>query len=190
MSIHLIVRNSGKGEDFRYQEFRRRFGPKRYWWFSFFQVYLLQGVLMSVVSLPLLGSLYVSRNEQLSIGFVILALIVWLLGFVFETIGDYQLSNFKKEGQSGEILSQGLWRYTRHPNYFGDSMVWWGYGLFSIANGFYWPILGSLLMTILLMRVSGVTLLESTLKETKPGYRDYMERTRAFFPWFPRKTVN
>ena len=187
LSIYLMIRNSGKGEDFRYQEFRRKYGPHRYWWVSFFQVYLLQGVLLSMVSLPLLGALFTNNNSGTSIAFIIIGLVVWLIGFVFETIGDYQLSNFKRQGKPGELLSSGLWRYTRHPNYFGDAVVWWGFGLFSIANGLYLPLLGSLLMTVLLMRVSGVTLLESTLIESKSGYLEYIQRTSSFFPWFPKK---
>jgi steroid 5-alpha reductase family enzyme len=117
----------------------------------------------------------------------ILGLVVWLVGFIFESIGDYQLTNFKRTRKQGELLTSGLWRFTRHPNYFGDAMVWWGYGFFSVANGIYWPVLGSIIMTILLLRVSGVSLLEETLKDSKPGYKEYMQNTAAFFPWFPKK---
>ena len=188
LSLYLLFRNTGKGEDFRYQEFRRKYGPERYWWFSFFQVFLLQGALMTIISLPLLGALYNPQNAQLTIGFYIGGLIVWLIGFVFETIGDYQLSQFKQSQKTGELLTSGLWRYTRHPNYFGDAMVWWAYGLFSVANGTYWTLLGSLVMMLLLLRVSGVSLLEKTLKETKEGYQEYIDSTPAFFPWLPKRT--
>ena len=187
LSGYLTLRNMGKGEDYRYQEFRRTYGPERYWWFSFFQVFLLQGVLMAIVSLPLLGAFYDSSSSGYVTVLAIAGLIVWLIGFLFETIGDYQLTRFKKKSNPGDLLDTGLWRYTRHPNYFGDAMVWWGYGLFSIANGQFWPVLGSLVMTILLMRVSGVSLLERTLKESKPAYKEYMQKTPAFFPGLPKK---
>ena len=187
--LYLLVRNSGKGEDYRYQEFRKDFGPKRYWWISFFQVFLLQGVLMMIVSLPLLGALFSNSGRSTSIIIYLAALVFWLIGFLFETVADYQLSHFKKTSQPGELLKSGLWRYTRHPNYFGDAMVWWGFGLFSVANGYYWPVIGSLVMTILLMRVSGVTLLERKLRDSKPQYKKYIQQTPAFFPWVPKKTA-
>lgn len=187
LSIYLFFRNAGKGEDFRYQTFRKNFGPKRYWWISYFQTFLLQGVLTMLVSLPLLGAHFGNRSAVLN-GFDYLAIGVWIIGFVFETGGDFQLSRFKKNSANkGKVLNTGFWKYTRHPNYFGDFAVWWAFALFSIAAGSYWQIVGAIVMTILLLKVSGVALLEKTLKTDKPEYVDYIRKTSAFFPWFPKK---
>jgi steroid 5-alpha reductase family enzyme len=185
--IYLAIRNIGKGEDFRYQEFRRNYGPKRYWWFSFFQTFLLQGVLIMIISLPLLGIHSSATSGDLNV-LDYLGILVWIIGFTFETVGDFQLACFKKNVKNkGKVLNKGFWKYTRHPNYFGDSAVWWAYGIFSIAAGSYWQIIGSIIMTLLIIKISGVSLLEKTLKDTKPQYRDYIQKTNSFFPWFPKK---
>ncbi|MFT4643229.1 MAG: steroid 5-alpha reductase family enzyme [Candidatus Azotimanducaceae bacterium] len=185
--IYLAIRNIGKGEDFRYQEFRRNYGPKRYWWFSFFQTFLLQGVLIMIISLPLLGIHSSATSGDLNV-LDYLGILVWIIGFTFETVGDFQLARFKKNVKNkGKVLNKGFWKYTRHPNYFGDSAVWWAYGIFSIAAGSYWQIIGSIIMTLLIIKISGVSLLEKTLKDTKPQYRDYIQKTNSFFPWFPKK---
>lgn len=187
LSLYLAWRNWGKGEDFRYQAFRSRYGPDRYWWISFFQTFLLQGTLMWLVSAPLLGAQYTTRSEALN-WLDGLAVLVWLVGFIFEAGGDWQLARYRQDpANQGKVLTSGLWRYTRHPNYFGDACVWWAFGLFSLAAGSLLPILGSLLMTVLIIRVSGVTLLERSLAATKPGYEEYVRRTSAFFPWPPKK---
>ena len=187
LAIYLAKRNIGKGEDFRYQEFRQNYGPKRYWWFSYFQTFLLQGVLIMIISLPLLGVNYNNSNGNLQI-LDYLGISIWLIGFIFESVGDFQLSNFKKDSKNkGKILHTGLWKYTRHPNYFGDSAVWWAYGIFSIAAGSYWQAIGAVIMTLIILKISGVSLLEKTLKETKPQYKEYIEKTSSFIPWFPKK---
>ena len=187
LAIYLAIRNIGKGEDFRYQEFRQNYGPKRYWWFSYFQTFLLQGILIMIISLPLLGINYNNSNGNLQI-LDYLGIIIWIIGFTFETVGDFQLSNFKRDSKNkGKILHTGLWKYTRHPNYFGDSAVWWAYGIFSIAAGSYWQAIGAVIMTLLILKISGVSLLEKTLKETKPLYKEYIQKTSSFFPWFPKK---
>ena len=187
LAIYLAKRNIGKGEDFRYQEFRQNYGPKRYWWFSYFQTFLLQGVLIMIISLPLLGVNYNNSNGNLEI-LDYLGISIWLIGFTFESVGDFQLSNFKKDSKNkGKILHTGLWKYTRHPNYFGDSAVWWAYGIFSIAAGSYWHAIGAVIMTLLILKISGVSLLEKTLKETKPQYKEYIQKTSSFIPWFPKK---
>lgn len=189
LSIYLFWRNRGKGEDFRYQNFRKKYGEKRYWWISFFQTFLLQAVLAMIISLPLLGASFGNASESLSwIDYI--AILVWLVGFTFEAGGDYQLARFKDNPENrGKVLESGFWRYTRHPNYFGDATVWWAYGLFSIAAGGYWEIIGSLIMTWLITKVSGVAMLEKTLNTTKPKYHDYIKRTNSFFPWFPKKRI-
>tara|TARA_R110001583_G_scaffold99969_1_gene245578 strand:+ start:14840 stop:15664 length:825 start_codon:yes stop_codon:yes gene_type:complete len=187
LTFYLAWRNIGKGEDFRYQEFRRNYGPKRYWWFSFFQTFLLQGALIMIISLPLLGIHSSTSSGELTI-LDYLGILVWLIGFTFEAGGDYQLVRFKRNlANKGKVLNTGFWKYTRHPNYFGDSAVWWAYAIFSFAAGSYWQIIGSIVMTLLIIKVSGVALLEKTLNDTKPQYRAYIEKTNSFFPWFPKK---
>jgi steroid 5-alpha reductase family enzyme len=188
LSLYLAWRNLGKGEDFRYREFRKKYGENRYWWISFFQTFLLQGVLMWLISAPLLGAQYYGYNNPAGI-LDYSGIALWILGFIFETGGDFQLARFKADlSNKGKVLNYGFWRYTRHPNYFGDSSVWWGYGLICIASGSYLPAMGSILMTALIIKISGVALLEKSLKEQKPQYREYVEKTSAFIPWFPKKT--
>lgn len=187
LAIYLAIRNIGKGEDFRYQEFRKNFGPKRYWWFSFFQTFLLQGTLIMIVSLPLLGINSSESNGTLKL-LDYIGILVWLIGFTFEAGGDFQLAHFKRNFENKDkVLNTGFWKYTRHPNYFGDCAVWWAYGIFSLAAGSYWHIIGSIIMTLLIIKISGVSLLEKTLKETKPKYKDYIQKTSSFFPWLPKK---
>jgi steroid 5-alpha reductase family enzyme len=186
LSIYLAWRNLGKGEDFRYQKFRKDFGEDRYWWYSFFSVFLLQGVLMWLISAPLLGAQFYPGNELGILDFIGVA--IWIIGIVFEAGGDIQLARFKADATNkGKVLDTGFWHYTRHPNYFGDAAVWFGYALICISAGSYWPILGTVLMTALIIKVSGVALLEKTMKETKPEYQEYIRRTSAFIPWFPLK---
>ena len=184
--IYLSTRNWGKGEDFRYQKFRKDYGEKRYWWFSFFQTFLLQGVLMWIVSLPLLGSMF-SPDEVFSL-IDILAFTIVLIGISFEAIGDYQMARFKANSSNkGKVMDKGLWKYSRHPNYFGNACLWWGFALFSIAAGNFYTIVGPAIMTFLLLKVSGVSLLERSLKKDKPEYEEYARKTSSFIPWFPKK---
>jgi steroid 5-alpha reductase family enzyme len=187
LSGYLALRNIGKGEDYRYKQFRSNYGEKRYWWISFFQTFLLQGILMWLISVPLLGAQYFGSDKTPGI-LDYAGIVLWITGFVFEAGGDYQLARFKADpSNKGKVLSSGFWHYTRHPNYFGDSAVWWGYGLICLAGGSLFPVLGSLLMTALIIKVSGVALLEKNLVDKKPEYKEYIERTSAFFPWFPKK---
>lgn len=187
LSIYLLWRNWGKGEDYRYQQFRNDFGIKRYWWISYFQVFLLQGILLWLISAPLLASQFFSVNQKL--GFIDgFAILLWIIGFVFEAGGDFQLTKFKANpNNKGKLLTTGLWKYTRHPNYFGDATVWWAFGLFSVAVNCFIPLLSSILMTYLIVKISGVSLLERNLKNVKPNYQNYIQKTNAFFPWFPKK---
>ena len=187
LSVYLVWRNYGKGEDFRYRNFRKNYGEKRYWWISFFQTFLLQGILMWLISAPLLGAQFYGQNKALNL-LDYIGIIFWIIGILFEAGGDFQLAVFKANpANRGKVLDKGFWRYTRHPNYFGDSAVWWGFGFFCLAAGSYLPALGSLLMTALIIKVSGVALLEKNLKEQKPQYKEYIEKTNSFIPWFPKK---
>ncbi|HAN77080.1 MAG TPA: hypothetical protein DCQ31_04525 [Bacteroidales bacterium] len=187
LSVYLAWRNVGKPEDFRYQEFRRKYGAHRYWYVSFFQTFLLQGVLMWFISAPLLGAQYLQSSANLNF-FDYLGVVVWLIGFTFEAGGDYQLARFKgNAANKGKVLQTGFWKYTRHPNYFGDSAVWWAFGLFALAAGSYFTIIGAVLMTALIIKVSGVALLEKSLKTNKPEYAEYIRKTSTFIPWFPKK---
>ena len=195
LSAHLTWRNVGprrtaphlrNEEDFRYQAMRRQWGA-RFWWVSLFTVFAVQGVLMWIVSLSVqLGQV----PESPDLGVVaLLGIVVWAVGFGFETIGDAQLARFKADpGSRGRVMDRGLWRYTRHPNYFGDACVWWGITLVAIESGLgAVGIIGAVVMTVLLRRVSGVTLLERSLRKRRAGYDEYMARTSPFFPRPPRK---
>ena len=186
LSLYILSRNWGKPEDFRYQKWREEAGRK-WWWWSFFKVFLLQGVLMWIVSAPLLAANIGAAPARLTIlDFVAIAM--WAIGFFFEAVGDLQMARFKANpANKGKVMSRGVWRYTRHPNYFGDATQWWSYYLVALAAGGWFTIFSPILMTTLLLRVSGVALLEKSLKETKPKYKEYVETTSAFIPWFPRK---
>jgi steroid 5-alpha reductase family enzyme len=185
LSLYILWRNRGKGEDFRYQVWRKEAGSA-WWWRSFFKVFLLQGILMWVISAPLLAAQFFPGPNKLSV-VDFLGVFIWMVGFFFEAVGDMQLARFKSNpANKGKVMDRGVWRYTRHPNYFGDSSQWWGYYLISAAAGGWWTILSPILMTLFLLRVSGVTLLEKTLS-TRPGYEEYIRRTSPFIPWFPKQ---
>jgi steroid 5-alpha reductase family enzyme len=186
LSIYILWRNWGKPEDYRYAGWRRKVGLN-WWWQSYFQVFLIQGLLMWLISTPLLAA-QISPNPPSFTWIDGLAVLVWIVGFIFEAAGDGQLARFKADpANRGRLLTTGVWRYTRHPNYFGDSAQWWGFYLLALAAGGWWTIFSPLLMTFLLLRVSGVRLLEKSLQASKPGYEEYVRRTSAFFPLPPRR---
>ncbi len=186
LSIYILIRNWGHAEDFRYQKWRAESG-RNWWWFSFFKVFALQGFLMWVISIPLLAA-QISPLPSRLIWLDYLGLLVWGIGFFFEAVGDWQLMRFKSNpANKGMLLSDGVWRYTRHPNYFGDAALWWGFYLIAAAAGGFWAIFSPIIMTLLLRNVSGVAMLEKTLINSKPGYQEYVESTNAFIPWFPKK---
>jgi len=186
LSLHIFRRSRGKDEDPRYAAWRAAAGDS-FWWKSYFTVFLLQGFLMWVIAAPLALSAWspVPAGLTLLDG---LGAAVWLAGFLFEAIGDAQLRAFKSDPDNrGKVLDSGLWAWTRHPNYFGDALLWWGFFLIALSvPGGGWTIFSPVLMTFLLLRVSGVSLLEKGLKESKPGYAKYVESTSAFFPRPPR----
>lgn len=186
LSLYLGWRNRGKGEDFRYQAMRRRFGGA-FPVVSLGVVFLLQAALAWIVSLPVQAGIQGSAGEPLTSPLVIAGTVLWGIGLAFETVGDLQLARFKRDPASkGRVLDTGLWRYTRHPNYFGDFLVWWGLFLVAAATGAWWTVFGPVVMSILLIRVSGAGLLERTIGERRPGYADYVRRTSGFFPRPPR----
>jgi steroid 5-alpha reductase family enzyme len=184
---HIGRRNLGHGEDYRYAAWRKSYGAV-WWWRSYFNVFLLQGLLMWIISTPLMLGQYQGQPAGLTI-FDMLGITLWLIGFVFEAGGDWQLAQFKANpANRGKVMRSGLWRFTRHPNYFGDAALWWGYFLIALAvPGGWLTVFAPILMTIMLMRVSGVALLEKNLTKTKPEYADYIASTNAFFPGLPRK---
>ena len=185
LSVHLLVRNAGKGEDFRYAAMRAKRG-RRFWLTSLVTVFLLQGLLVWVVSLPV----QLSAIPDRPLGWLaIVGAIVWVLGLAFEAIGDAQLTRFQANPASrGQVLNTGLWRYTRHPNYFGDFLVWWGIFLIAAESGAgAWGFAGPLLMTLLLVKVSGAGLLEKDIAVRRPGYADYVRRTSGFIPRPPKR---
>ncbi len=186
LSRQIFRRNRGKGEDPRYQAMRA-FHGRAFWWRSLFTVFWLQGAILWFVALPLLVAVCATRPAVLT-AVDGLGILLFAVGFGFEVVGDSQLERFRGDPDNrGKVLESGLWRYTRHPNYFGDATMWWGiYAVAASTPGGWLTVLSPALMTLLLMRVSGVTLLEDGLKASKPGYRAYMARTPAFFPWFPR----
>ncbi len=187
LAAYLAKRNLGKGEDFRYKAMRRKHG-ERFPLVSLYTVFGLQGALMFVVSLPVsLGQ----RDTDAGAGFVALAgFVVWAIGLYFEVVGDAQLARFKRDPRNeGLVMDQGLWALTRHPNYFGDCLVWWGLAIVASAQGAgLWAFLGALVMTVLLVRVSGAAMLDRLLAKRKPGYAEYMARTSGFIPR-PRRSA-
>ena len=184
LSAYITIRNHGEPEDYRYQTIRANNEP-HFWFKSLFIVFGLQGLLAWIISAPLLVA--VTSNTGLY-WLDAVALLVFITGIIFEAGGDYQLAKFKADPDNkGKVLDTGLWRYTRHPNYFGDFCVWWAFWLFALASGGWWSIFAPLLMSFLLLKVSGVVMLEKTITERRPQYAAYIERTNAFFPGLPRK---
>ena len=188
LGVYLFWRNHGNGEDYRYVAMRRRWG-KRFWLISLATVFVLQGALMWIVSLPVqVAHVGDARDGALAGVALVLGLALYAIGLLFEVVGDAQLARFKADPTNeGKVMRSGLWRYTRHPNYFGDACVWWGVGIVAQAvTGTWWALLGPLVMNILLLRVSGVALLERSLRKRKPDYAEYVRTTSAFVPRPPR----
>lgn len=187
LALYLLWRNWGSGEDPRYQAMREYRGAN-FWWMSLLTIFCLQGVLIWIISTPLLV-VHLSTGPPVWTWTDMAGLLCWSIGFFFEAVGDWQLARFKADpANRGRVMRTGLWAYTRHPNYFGDAMVWWGFFFFALSiSGGLWTVVGPVVMTILLLKVSGVALLEQTITERRPEYRDYMQKTNAFLPWFPRE---
>jgi len=185
LAAHLAVRNWNAPEDHRYQAIRARNQPG-FEWKSLYLVFGLQAVLAFIVSLPLYAAM--ASPSPLDTLDTLGALLV-VAGILFETVADTQLAAFRDDPASrGQVLDRGLWRYSRHPNYFGEFCVWWGFYLVALSTGAWWAIFSPLLMSVLLLRVSGVTLLEKDIGERRPAYAAYVARTNAFFPG-PRRSA-
>jgi steroid 5-alpha reductase family enzyme len=184
LALYITVRNWGHGEDRRYQAIRARNEPG-FAFKSLYLVFALQAVLAWIVSAPLLAAVASPRAwTWIDTAGVLLA----AFGLVFEAVADAQMSRFKGDpANKGKVMDQGLWRFSRHPNYFGEFCVWWGLWFVALGAGGGWSIVSPLLMSVLLLKVSGVTLLEADMTERRPAYRDYIARTSAFFPGRPKE---
>jgi steroid 5-alpha reductase family enzyme len=189
LSAYITKRNWGEGEDRRYVEMREK-RPESFPVTSLYRVFWLQAALAWLISLPLLAALHRPTPETLGV-LDVLGASVWLVGFVFEAGGDWQLSRFLRDPDNrGKVMDRGFWRYTRHPNYFGDTTVWWGLFLVALATGAWWAAIGSTLMTFFIVKVSGVALTEKGMSSggsRREGYDEYVRRTNAFIPG-PRKS--
>ncbi len=183
LGAHIFLRSWGGAEDWRYARWRMRWGV-RFWFHTLVRVFMTQGLLLVLVSLPALwvatyGGPRITWLDWVGVG-------VWCVGFFWEAVGDYQLTRFLKDPtHKGAIMQSGLWRYSRHPNYFGELTQWWGIWLMALSvPGGWLTILGPLTITFLILKVSGVPLLESKQSE-HPEFREYARHTPAVFPWFP-----
>ena len=185
LALYLHHRNRGKDEDPRYAELAEKDG-RSFGQVALTRVFLPQGIAMFLVATPVM----VGMNNLGTIGWLgWLAAVVWGVGLFFEAVGDHQLAQFKKDPENkGKIMDQGLWRYTRHPNYFGDACVWTGIWLAAASS---WPgvvtVISPIAMTVFLTKVTGASLNEKGMRKTKPGYDDYVRRTSGFIPLPPRK---
>ncbi|KPJ77125.1 MAG: hypothetical protein AMJ54_08890 [Deltaproteobacteria bacterium SG8_13] len=189
LCLHLSMRNWGHGEDPRYAAWREQAGAY-FWIFSLVKVFLPQALILWVISLSVqFGQLSLTPNH-LTV-YDIFGTALWGIGFFFESIADYQLAKFKADpSNKGKVMSRGLWAYSRHPNYFGEFLIWWGLFLITLSTpNSWWTIISPLVITAVLLKMTGVPLMERTIVETRPGYRKYMQRTNAFFPWFRKKEL-
>lgn len=187
LSLHITWRSWGKGEDPRYTTWRRKSGP-RFRYISLFKVFLLQAFFIWLISLVIQYGQMPSRPDLWTV-FDIAGLLLWMTGFMFEAVGDVQLARFKADpANQGLVMDQGLWRYSRHPNYFGEMLMWWGLFVMVLSTPYgFWTVISPLIITVILLKVTGVALTEKHILETRPAYREYIRKTSAFFPWFPRQ---
>ena len=187
LSIYLSWRNWGKGEDPRYGSWRKKSGD-RFWLVSLFKVFILQALFLWVISVAVqIGQLAPTPAKLTWLDG--LGIIVWAVGFTFESLGDWQLAKFKSDPASkGRVMDRGLWAYTRHPNYFGEFLIWWGIFLITLSTpNSWWTILSPAIITMVLLKMTGIPLTEQELVKNRPGYSEYVKRTSAFVPWFPVK---
>jgi steroid 5-alpha reductase family enzyme len=182
LTAHLTWRNWGQKEDHRYGQWRRKSGP-RFWWVSLFKVFWLQAVFLWVISLVLQQALLASQPAHFTV-LDLAGTIIWLIGMFFETVGDWQLSRFKSNPENRHrVMDQGLWAWSRHPNYFGEFLIWWGFFVIGLSTpGGWWTISSPIIVSLVLLKITGVPLTEAALKKRRPGYAAYVQRTSAFFP--------
>lgn len=185
LAFYIFLRNKNKPEDFRYQRAKEKWA-ERFWWKSFLNIFLAQGAGIILVSF---SALYIFTYSNKTLGLLdVLGVIIWIIGFYFESIGDWQLFNFKQKPENkGKIMNKGLWKYTRHPNYFGEATMWWG--IFTIAlslPGGIITIISAVAITFSLLKVTGVKMLENSYKDNLE-YQNYIKETNSFIPWFPKK---
>ena len=186
LSIYLTRRNWGKGEDPRYGSWREKSG-KHFWIVSLLKVFLLQSLFLWAISISLQYGV-ASKTPEMITWLDVCGLTVWGVGFIFEAVGDWQLAAFKSNpANKGKVMDRGLWAYTRHPNYFGECLMWWGIFLiaFSTPNS-WWTVLSPLIITAVLLKMTGIPLTEKTMVTHRPGYTEYIQRTNSFIPWFPK----
>lgn len=186
LSLHLTWRNWGRGEDPRYGEWRKKSG-ERFWLVSLFKVFILQAVFLWAIALVLQwGQLSAQPAAFTVLDF--LGIAVFGIGFFFEATSDFQLARFKADpANKGRVMDQGLWAYSRHPNYFGECLIWWGMFLITLSTpSSGWTVISPVLITAVLLKMTGVPLMEKTIVHTRPGYSAYIARTNSFFPWFPK----
>lgn len=185
LAVHIFTRNLGRDEDWRYANWRREWG-KHYPWRSYFQIFMLQGASMLVIAAPIfISNMELGANSLRLSAYIGMA--IWAVGFFFESIGDFQLQRFVRDPKTkGKIMKSGVWKYTRHPNYFGEVTQWWGLFVMVIGAPYWWlAIVSPGLITFLLLKVSGIPMLEKKWAKVKE-YQDYKKRTSAFFPWPPK----
>lgn len=185
LALHIYTRAKGKPEDFRYAQWRKDWGSKAAL-YAFFKVFMLQGAVMLIVALPIM-IVFNSFDIQLTL-LSFAGMLVFITGFMFETIGDHQVYRFKKKpGNKGKIITTGLWKYTRHPNYFGETLLWWGIGIFTIGSDYYLvSFVSPLLINFLLVKVSGIPMLEKKY-EGRADWEEYKKKTPAFIPFIGKK---
>jgi steroid 5-alpha reductase family enzyme len=187
LSVYLSWRNWGRGEDPRYGQWRKKSGDG-FWLVSLFKVFILQALFLWIISIVVqIGQLATTPGSLTWLD--ALGVIVWTTGFIFESVGDWQLAQFKSDPASkGCVMDRGLWAYTRHPNYFGEFLIWWGIFLITLSTpNSWWTILSPIIVSAVLLKMTGIPLTEKALVENRPGYSDYIERTSAFVPWVPAK---
>ena len=187
LSIYLGKRNCGAGEDRRYGQWRKKSG-EHFWIVSLFKVFLLQAAFLWIISIVLQYGQLAPAPDRVS-WLDILGIFVWVIGFFFEAAGDWQLAQFKANpANKGKVMDRGLWAYTRHPNYFGEFLIWWGFFLITLSTpNSWWTVISPLIITAVLLKMTGIPLTEAAIEKTRPGCEDYIKRPSGFVPWFPRK---
>lgn len=185
LGLHILVRWIPKGEDYRYAAMRRKHGA-RWWWWSLFQVFWLQALLLWLISWPLQASIMGGGGPLSSLDYLGVTMAVG--GLLIEAVADWQLTLFRSHpANKGAVMNRGLWGWSRHPNYFGDALMWWGFFLLGFsATGAWWLLLSPVVMTLLLLKISGVSLMEETIVKRRPDYAAYIARTSAFIPLPPK----